>query len=294
MVLKKKRISTKLKIIGATATVLFSLFSFFTGTLAWFSNNTTVSATGASITVQAPESIEYDIYYLASFTDSESHTQNGNYNSNTSLFSGYDTDYESATFIKVNFNNGAVTNDPNPLNISHLWPAHKLTFAIVVTSSSINNFSITDWAEGATEGLEVIPKTGAEQNVCLSWAIDIYGAAYSIEGTGVDNVITADDVADGYADNYYRAALNDAFNYAEGDVEPDEPPLAVVDSVPANASGYSTVVYFTIEFSNAASTFYRYNKTTTYYEHYVSGDTTGYNSNCYEGLELTTLEFSLS
>lgn len=45
------RKKTNLKIIGATLVGLFSLTSLFTGTLAWFSMNQSVSATGMSVRV---------------------------------------------------------------------------------------------------------------------------------------------------------------------------------------------------------------------------------------------------
>ena len=49
------RKKTNLKIIGATAVGLFSLTTLFTGTLAWFNVNQTVSATGMNISVKLIE-----------------------------------------------------------------------------------------------------------------------------------------------------------------------------------------------------------------------------------------------
>ena len=51
------RKKTNLKIIGATAVGLFSLTSLFTGTLAWFSMNQSVSTTGMTVRVKSISSI---------------------------------------------------------------------------------------------------------------------------------------------------------------------------------------------------------------------------------------------
>ncbi len=51
------RKKTNLKIIGATLVGLFSLTSLFTGTLAWFSMNQSVSATGMSVRVAKASNI---------------------------------------------------------------------------------------------------------------------------------------------------------------------------------------------------------------------------------------------
>ena len=291
-----KKLRTRLKIVGATLTAIFSLFSVFAATAAWFSSNTAVSVTGSTIRVEVPEQLEYEMYYLSSFTDDESTTRPGNYKTTTGFYSGYQVAYENATFTKINFEDGEVTDDPNPLNISHLWPAHKLTFAFVITQSTMSRLSISDWGEG--EGSEALDaaKTNASQYVRLSWAIDIYGAAYNVEETND----TAADVATGFASYYddHNTSYTDVFDYSESSLanEPpvDKDPITVVDDVPTNDADERTIVFFTIAFSNDESTFYKYNDSTGYYDHYVSGSLFGFNSNCYEGLSLTSLVFQIS
>ena len=288
-----KKIRTRLKIVVATLTAIFSLFSVFTATFAWFSSNQTAKVTGSTIRIETPEKLEYELYYLSSFTDESSATRFGNYNSNIGYFSGYQLAYEDASFTKVNFTDGEVTNDPNPLNISHLWPAHKLTFAFVITQSTMNSLSISSWGEGEGSELPSAAKTNASQYVRFSWAVDIYGAAYSVEETNN----TLNDVSTGFVSYFNDDSYSDEFNYSESSLANVPPinkdPVTIVNDVPNNSEGYRTILFLTIEFSNDESTFYKLNETTGYYEHYVSGDLTGFNSNCYEGLALTSLVFSI-
>lgn len=61
--MKKSKNRTNLKITLALSTVIFSLVSSFVGTIAWFSSNTQVMATGCSITVYADDTeLSYSIY----------------------------------------------------------------------------------------------------------------------------------------------------------------------------------------------------------------------------------------
>ena len=288
----KRKTLTRIKIVAATMTAVFSLFAAISGTYAWFSTNQSVSVGGGSFKVMTPEQIEYEMYYLDSFTDSESESHDGNQNSITDIFSGYQVEYEDASFTKINYEDGVVTDDPDPTNIEHLWPAHKLTYAFIIKGSkAMSKLSITDWSE-VTGSASV----GEDDPVHLSWAIDIYGAAYSVLDSGDDEA----DIATGYQSYYADLRANpspitDAFDYSEDDPATDPvEEVVVVSDVDDNLDGYRTIVFFTIEFSNDEETFYRLNKTTGYYEHYTSGDLTGFNSNCYEGLTLSSLTISIA
>lgn len=280
-----KKAQTRLKIIGATATAIFSLASVFTGTYAWFASNNSVSATGMQISIKAPDSVEFEMYYLESFTDTSSNTKDGNYNTTTGFYSGYEVEYEDATFTEIDFEHPS---NPSPLSIDHLWPAHKLTFAIVVTSGNASTFTLSDWSEGEGNEAADAAMTNANQYVRLSWAIDMYGKAYSVAKT--NNI--ANDIASAFENSYYSDTKTDVFTYSETNLANVPPtakdPIEVVGNLPSNSATNETIVFFTIEFSNSNSTFYSYNKTTGYYEKNTAG-----NSNCYENLSLNELKFEI-
>ena len=282
----KKRISTRLRIVGATLTTIFSLFSVFTATYAWFASNSSVTATGAQIKVKAIETIQFDLYYLHHFAGSPN--KDGNYNAGTGLYAGYEVAAANPVFIKVNYDSsGNITDAEDPTSINHLWPAHKLTYAIVVTSGALSYFSLSSWDEVTSPS--VLTQVNSEDvEISLSWAINMYGGAYYVNST---NTVT-DDIATGFADyndDIEDSTLTDKFTYSQTNIAPTEKPeISILNSISGTEGENKRVIlYFSIEFSDDSSTYYTYNN-----PYYVK-DALG-NSNCYENLSLTDLMFKLA
>ena len=292
MAIKGKKISTKLKIIGATVTVLFSLFSFFTGTLAWFTNNNSITASGASITVEAPDGVNFDIYYLHHFEIDQSTNKDGNYNSAISAYSGYENAAANAVFESVLYDEegnvvdelGQEVEEENPMMINHLWPAHRLTYAIVITGGDVSNFSLNSWDEETDDSV----KATNNDLISLSWAINIFGSAYTVSAT---NDVTAD-IATGFV-SYAAANLSDTFTYSQASPAPvQHPVINVVPSISGAQVSQRTIVYFSIEFSDNNDTYYELDNITNGVSYYTK-NTSG-NSNCYERLSLKDLVFKLA
>jgi len=274
----KKHISKKINtIVLSTGVVIFSLAAAFSGTIAWFNTTKAVTASAGSIRVVAPKGVSYDLYYLDHFIDENEQTKPGNFNPNpsVSIFTGYEKDYADAVFTKITYEDGEVVNDPNPTDISHLWPAHKLTYALVIADGSISTLSLSEWSE--TLGSAV---TNLDNQVSLTWAIDIYGGAYGQADSGSPE----DDVAAAYV-SYRSANKTDVFGCREGVAAPAS--VDIVDDI--SIDNDLTIIFFTIEFSNSPSTFYLYDKETGKYTLSPAG-----NSNCYEGLGFNNMEFAIS
>lgn len=290
--MKNKRIATRLKIVGATLTAIFSLFSVFTATYAWFSTNKDVNVSGASIKVKALDGIEYNLYYLDYFgIKNGAGYKDGNYDTVARSFAGYELATANPVFKKINFNeDGSVIDDPDynldPTSINHLWPAHKLTYAIELTSGTLNFFNLDSWGE-ITSPDSVTRINNEDVEICLSWAIDIYGGAYYVTNTGEENVLA--DIATGFTSYVNDNTVEDKFLYSETNMAPAEKPsISVVDSISGDSGDSKRVIlYFSIEFSDDSSTYY------TYSNPYYTKDELG-NSNCYEKLSLTDLSFKLS
>lgn len=263
-------------------TAIFSLFSVFTATYAWFSSNKDVSVSGASISVKALEGISFDFYYLHHFAGSPN--KDGNYNAGIDAYAGYENAFANPVFVKVNYDSeGNVIDAIDPTSINHLWPAHKLTYAVVVTSGTLNRFVLSSWDEIRSN--EVKTRIDDEDvEISLSWAIDLYGGAYYVNKTA--NV--TDDIASGFASYNADNTLTDKFTYSQTNIAPDTKPEINITNSISGTSGDDkrVVVYFSVEFSDDNSTFYTYNN-----PYYVK-DALG-NSNCYEGLQLTDLLFKL-
>lgn len=280
---QKNTIITKIAV--STMIAIFSLASAFAGTYAWFTSMSPVSVSGATFKIKSPNGIQFDLYYLHHFAVDQSTNKNGNYNYDTDIFAGYEIAYANPVFVQVNYDSdGSVSDLNDPTNISHLWPAHKTTYAIVVTSGTLNSFSLDSWDEVRLPSV-LTQVNDQDVEISLSWAIDMFGAAYYISSTAT----VEDDIATGFTSYLNDNAITDKFLYSQTNIAPAvKPSINIVDSI-SGASGDNkrVILYFSIEFSDDSSTYYTYNA--PYYVKNTSG-----NSNCYENLSLTDLVFKLA
>ena len=306
-----KRISARLKIAAATATVIFTLATVFTSTIAWFSTKTSVEVSGGSFTVQAVSGISYELYYLDHFVVNET-TKSGNYSETIDSYCGYQlasgtpvfyyAEYDDdGAFIGVKDNNdNEVVGANNPADISNLWPAHKLTYALVIETGTLTSFSLESWDEITNNKVitfveeddngEVVER---EIEISLSWAINLYGAAFN-DINRTNNIYA--DVANGFvAKTSAISALSDIFDYNQ-DLRATDPrePVSFFQSAESAIDNKRQIIYFSIEFDDDEETYYSIDEeydeddTKTCYVKDVNG-----NSNCYENLQLTDLVFKL-
>jgi len=294
--MKRPRTGTKRILIALnTMFVIFGLASGFTGTIAWFNATHVNEQTAGSFTVGALPETQFEIYYLDYFLDGHGQRlSDGNQNSTTNVYSGYELSYSRALFTKINYDGeGLVTNIPNPTDITHLWPAHKLTFALYLTAGNFTSFTLKEWSE--EEGGTAL--VGEDSPILLSWAMDIYGGAYRVakeEGEGTDEEKAFAELTRAHA-LYYAAEKTDGFTYSEEEpaVKDGEgkcvTPSTIIPSGSLTGTGERIIAFFTIEFSNDSSTFYTRGSESPYY---YSQDDYG-DSNCYEGLSLSKMEFTI-
>ena len=287
----KKHISKKINtIVLSTGVVIFSLAAAFSGTIAWFNTTKSAAVSAGSFQVVAPEGVSYDLYYLDNFTLNAG-TKDGNYDTTTDKFIGYEVAEGVANFTQVE--NEYEEGEPNPTIISDLWPNHFLTFAIVVNSGSVSNFKLTTWSE--IRNPNVVNDSDTE--ISLSWAINIYSKAYYVEDSAGDPNIsggfsTYNSELGSTVTNSFKYDANN--NFDEDHLAPEAPlpknEITFFDSIVGSEGNNKHIIaYFSIEFSNNQSTFYNYD---TEHEYYVK-DANG-NSNCYRTLQLFGLNFSLS
>ena len=158
--------------------------------------------------------------------------------------------------------------------------------SIVVSGGSFSSFSLSSWDEQTSDSAKV----SAEKYVSLSWAINIYGAAYYVTDTG-DALADIADAFNDYNDDLFdeQDPLEDCFTYSEaGTNDPVGPTIPIITTTNGESgNNKELILFFTIEFSNDSDTFYSLGE--TYYTKDTSGD-----SNCYKDLRLEDLVFNIS
>ena len=296
---QKNTIITKIAV--ATMIAIFSLGSAFAGTIAWFSSSARTTVTGGSFKVQTPTGIGCSLYQLHHFLDGSQATKPGNFVTNFGYI-GYENPSITAVFQAVSYNEqGEVTEDPNPTVIENLWPAHRLTYALLIegdTSSSFT-FTLNSWSESVREGYQRTnsridnPDYGEEGEpeylsspTSITWATNIYCRAYLV-GSTQNSVLT--DIATGY--NTFKTTninANDKFNASQSNPLSSAIEMANSEDDVYDLGGSRLIIYFSIEFSNYSDTFYSLGNDGYYYKDALYG-----NSNCYRGLTLTNLVFNL-
>ena len=308
-----KRISARLKIVAATATVIFTLLTVFTSTIAWFSTKASATVSGGSFTVKPVSGIQYDLYYLDHFVDSEDETINydGNCNVTYSIYSGYEKAQGTPVFECIHFNDaGQIVNSQNevidnpalnPTNINNLWPAHRLTYAIVIYSGDFQSFSLESWTDNRNQDVVARKDNGTTVQISLSWATNLYGAAFNVAKSyqNAEEDVESE-LATGFASYINpQASLADAMGYSQdNDVTNPKPVLPITSTAPGTpTSSQRQILYFSIEFDDSDSTYYQLqyddsNSSQPPVPYYVK-NTSG-NSNCYKGLSLSDLVFRLA
>lgn len=319
---KKKRGIKFVRVLILNITfVLFGLCAVASGTYAWFNSGRTAEVETGAFSIEAPGGASFTLFYLDYFWDTSADTPvaDGNYDESVNLNCGYEIERPKASFSPINYDGSGnvtpVADDPtpwDPTEIADLWPAHQLTFAIVLTSGSFSSFRLTSWTEETSEDAMATPLEGGGENelVHLAWAINLYGRAYHLVPSAESS--TPGGISAAYS--AYHTDRNstteipdpeDPESTIEAPVCPDRFPFSqdapvshdsltvvnnqeITEVAVSASSSEQTIVFFTIEFSDTSDTFYSL-VSNGLYERNPLG-----NSNCYESLSLTGLNFSLS
>ncbi|MEE5995640.1 MAG: hypothetical protein V3G53_03725 [Candidatus Enteromonas sp.] len=249
-------------------------------TYAWFATNHIVSATGMTVSAKSQEPLSLQLYYYnGNFADDP------NYANPTKAPHGYLSASSFSGTFASNFTAVSGDNDYQTSSAG-LYPGRKLTYAVVVGNGGDSSLSIgcsiTDF--DSDPGNSYIAES-EDEPILLSYAIDVHCdyCPYNAVNTYVVNYMTNDYIpALSHSSQYDANGAKDLFN-----VNTANP--GTIDLL-SNASlgTEGMVIFFTVIFSDASSTYYSYVSTTSnknYYEKTVSGD-----SNCYMSLSFQLKE----
>ena len=101
---KKKPFNSKLARVIAVNLflIVFCLAGAFGGTIAWFNSSISQEATVSTFQVVAPPGLNFELYYIDHFEVNDV-DKDGNQNVTTKLFSGYQLEYTTPVFAKVEY-----------------------------------------------------------------------------------------------------------------------------------------------------------------------------------------------
>lgn len=277
MALTSKKLKINLAITLLSAAI--SLTSFLYLTYAWFTFKREAGIT--AMTIQASGDISYELKYFTKNYSSLG-TPNGYQSPDVALspsdvvtVDNYDTQF--LPISEDPYLNGIQT-----VIINAQYPSLRFTYALEVTG----DFSIDKTVFLRLTDYVAVPSTTfyngtTNAAINLAQAINIYSTAVDGNGdvtAGANTFVTATNQTDRFVQTASSGPSD--ITLAQDVLDFDEDPQDKV------------VFFFTIEFSNASSTYYSYSHTTSGHDYYYS-DVEG-NSNVYKGLSFSITELSVN
>ncbi len=289
----------KYSLVFATIVAFCSVCTAGVSTFAWFQANAQVSirATNSSTTITVAQPDTFDLGAATLYA----YTENGSYGY-TGSASGDISDDENL----VNFRKLTTSGDKTAyLSVSGLLPGHKMSFGIKIASddgSSISDgsLSITGYTttnnndrkvlssvtDGSTGTLDTYADS-SQKIIRIEDVVKFYGV---VNATGAFALGSASTLGD-YDKTYTSGSGYQSKSYSRVDYE---------IATGSELSSSTIYLFYTIEFSNADTTWYQeYTKTDNNYNkcysviandsasaRYFHQEGTG-NSSCYEGLSFT-------
>ena len=284
----------KASLITSVVIGLLAVCTAGVSTYAWFQANAsaTISASesSTSITVTKPDQLVYEYYY---------------YNSNST--NGYKTgdSYTAFTGAGGAFTLISSTTTTAYTSVSNLWPGYKMSFCVKVTTDkafklTLANSAVTKGVLSSSTGYRYLYTTSTTtDDIDLARAIHIYAdISTSNEKATFDNFISGKDTESADLTNKYEYSKISA-----GTISLSTGLSTLIDQESALEST-TYYIYYTVEFSNDSTTYYREvdkdgvtqyvpKADSTSVKRYFIYDPTNGNSNCYAGLSFSISELVL-